>query len=263
MNGSKSLLPESKENLVDDNASPVLVDRQAIAAPNRDKLAQHNHGPSLIYLLVPAVFLLVTFLGGLRLGAADNAFIFLKPQLICLVLAAMTLVLFVRSGLIVIETWFGEHRTILDNAASAAVLSTVFAGSVQLFNSLLPEAGIPFWVVGFCFLWTIWNNLFSGFDPRKLIKSLVALFALAFAVKYLLLANLTAAPSGGWLQSIIANPGQELITWLLDLPRYAVGTGYIQFFTLGLYLLGLLLIPRTVSPDRFVITEKPANARAL
>jgi len=252
---------EARE-ILNEDASAVLTDRKEIAPSNRSKSVHRGSGTTLIYLIVPAIFLLVTFLGGLRLGAVDNAFIFLKPQLICLVLAALTLVLFVRSGLIVIGSWFGEHRTVLDNAASAAVLSTLFTGSVQLFNSLLPEAGLPFWVVGFCFFWTIWNNLFADFDPRKLIKSLVALFGLAFAVKYLLFANLTAAPSTGWLQSIIANPGQELITWLLDLPRYAAGTGYIQFFTLGLYLLGLLLIPRTISTDRIVITEKSANARA-
>jgi hypothetical protein len=70
------------------------------------------------------------------------------------------------------------------------------------------------------------------------------LFGLAFVVKYLLLANLAAPAGDGWLQSVWQNPAKEAFTWLLDLPRYAKGTGYIQFFTVALYLLGLFLTPQ-------------------
>ena len=72
---------------------------------------------------------------------------------------------------------------------------------------------------------------------------MVALFGLAFVVKYLVLANLTAPTSGSWLQRIYENPGKEAFTWMLDLPRYSAGTGYIQFFTIALYLIGLFLTP--------------------
>lgn len=200
----------------------------------------------LPYIILPAIFLAATLLGGLRLGAVDNAFIFLKPALVCLVFAALTLVLFIRSGLISINGWLSENQTALQNAANVTVLLTLFAATVQLYNSLLPEQGLPFWIVGFCFFWTIWNNLFAEFDAKRLLRSLIALFGLAFVVKYLVLANLTAAPTNNWLQRIIENPGKEAFTWLLDLPRYATGTGYIQFFTLALYLIGLFLIPRKI-----------------
>ena len=70
-----------------------------------------------------------------------------------------------------------------------------------------------------------------------------ALFGLAFVVKYLVLANLMAPSSDGWFQRLIENPGKEAFTWLLDLPRYSAGTGYIQFFTISLYLIGLFLTP--------------------
>ena len=199
----------------------------------------------LTYLFLPLIFIAVTLLGGMRLGAADNAFIFLKPALVCLVFAVLTLGLFVRSRLIAIEGWFSDEFSTLQNVANAAVLLTVFTATVQLFNGLLPEQGLPFWVVGFCFFWTIWNNLFAEFDTKKLLRSLVALFGLAFVIKYLVLANLTAPASGGWLQRVFENPGKEAFTWLLDLPRYAAGTGYIQFFTIALYLLGLFLTPST------------------
>jgi hypothetical protein len=187
----------------------------------------------------------VALLGGLRLGSADNAFIFLKPALVCLVFAALTVVLFFRSGLISVEGWLSETLPNTQNAANAFVLLSLFTATVQLFNALLPEQGLPFWVVAFCFFWTIWNNLFADFELKRLLKSLIALFGLAFVVKYLVLANLTATGDTNWLQRIFENPAKEAFTWLLDLPRYGTGTGYIQFFTVALYMIGLLLTPRS------------------
>ncbi|MFZ1700287.1 MAG: hypothetical protein WBO10_11070 [Pyrinomonadaceae bacterium] len=203
-----------------------------------------NHQHFVVYLLVPVIFLVVTLLGGLRLASADNAFIFLKPALICPVFGAVSMILFARAGLISVEGWFSENFSALKNIANTAVLLTLFAATVQIYNGLLPEQGLPFWLIGFCFFWTLWNNLFAEFDPKRLLRSLTALFGLAFATKYLLLANLSAAPSGNWLQRIIENPGKEAFTWLLDLPQYSSGTGYIQFFTLVLYLLGLFILPQ-------------------
>lgn len=199
----------------------------------------------LTYIILPIVFLAVTLLGGMRLGSADNAFIFLKPALICLVFASVLMILLLRSGLIEIGGWFNEEFSTLKNAANGAVLLTLFTASTQMFNSLLPERGVPFWVVGFCFTWTLWNNLFAGFDTKRLLRSLGALFALAFVAKYLILANLTAPDSSGWLQRIFDNPAKEAFTWLLDLPRYSAGTGYLQFFAAAFYLIGLFLTPPT------------------
>lgn len=199
----------------------------------------------LNYIVMPAIFLTATLLGGLRVGAADNAFIFLKPPLVCLVFASVLLILFFRSGLMVLNGWFSERFTTLQNVANAALLLTIFTASAQLFNSLLPEKGLPFWVVGFCFFWTLWNNLFADFDTKKLLRSLGALFGMAFVIKYLVLANLTSTGDASLLQRIFDNPAKEAFTWLLDLPRYAAGTGYIHFFTLALYLIGLFLTPRS------------------
>ncbi len=206
---------------------------------------QSGRSPTLIYVILPLVFITVTLIGGLRLDAMDNAFIFLKPSLICLVFASVLLILFFRSGLMSPDGWFSESFTTLQNIANGAVLLTIFAASTQLFNSLLPEKGLPLWVVGFCFFWTLWNNLFADFDTKKLLRSLGALFGLAFVVKYLVLANLTATGDASLLQRIFADPAKEAFTWLLDLPRYSAGTGYIQFFTLALYLIGLFLTPRS------------------
>lgn len=194
------------------------------------------------YIFLPFLFLTVALLGGLRLNAADDAFVFLRPALICLVFATILLVLFFRARLIHLDGWFSEDYTTLKNVAHATVLLTLFAASAQIFNSLLPERGLPFWIVAFCFFWTLWNNLFADFDVKKLLQSLGGLFGLAFVVKYLVLANLAAPTNANWWQRIIENPAQETFSWLLDLPRFAAGTGYIQFFAVIFYLLGLFLL---------------------
>jgi hypothetical protein len=227
-----------------DDLEPVIERDRSLAKHQRSQV-QDQRSATLTYLVLPAIFLTVTLLGGLRLAAADNAFIFLKPALVCLVFAALAIVLYFRSGVVVVEGWFSHDLSGLKNTANACVLLTLFLATVQTFNSLLPEQGLPFWVVGFCFLWTLWNNLFAEFDTKRLLKSLFALFGMAFVVKYLLLANLTAPESGSWLRRVVENPGKEAFTWLLDLPRYAGGTGYIQFVTLALYMIGLYLTPRS------------------
>ena len=236
---------ETQEIETTDPAQTKSLETNAVAiAPAKRK--PEPRPTSTVYLLLPVIFLAVTLLGGLRLGAADEAFIFLKPALICLVFAAVTLVLFVRSGMIAVDGWLSSENSGLRNAANAAVLLTLFSALVQLYNSLLPEQGLPFWIVGFCFFWTLWNNLFVEFDPKRLIRSMAALFAMAFAVRWLFLANITPVPVDSWFQRLLQNPAQEALTWLLDIPRYSVGTGYVQFFTLVLFLLGLFLLPRSL-----------------
>lgn len=201
------------------------------------------------YLWLPVIFLVVTLLGGLRFSGVDNVFIFNAPALTSLVFAALTLILYFRAGMIELGGWIDQRRTFLQNAAGAAILLTLYAATVQLYNSVVPETGLTFWVVGFCFLWTLWNNLFAELPAAKLLRSVLAMFALAFAVKYLLLASLTAAPDESWWRRLFENPGKEAFTWLLDLPKYGAATGYVQFATLCLYMIGLYLTPSRTSVD--------------
>lgn len=238
---------------VDAEFIDIETDSEITAAPVREISTSNERTPEteaairrayITYILIPLVFMAVTILGGLRLNGLDNSFIFLKPALFCLIFAAILMVLFFRSGLLDVTGWFSEDLAIRHNVANGAVIASLFAASVQVFNSLIPEQGLPFWVVAFCFFWTLLSYLFADIEPAKLLRSLGALLGFAFFAKYLLLANLTAPAGESWLRSIIENPGREAFTWALDLPRFAAGTGYIQFFTVILYLFGLYLLPR-------------------
>jgi hypothetical protein len=234
---------ELVENAQPDKEKLSKVEERKIKPVTREKA----HGSQIItlnYIVLPLIFLTITLLGGLRLSVETNAFVFLKPALICLVFAAVLLVLFFRAGLLRLDGWFSENFTTLKNISNAFVLFTLFTASVQIFNALLPEQGLPFWIMGLLFLWTLWNNLFSVFTAKRLLQSLGSMFGLAFVLKYLVLANLTAPQTGeSWLRAIIENPTKEAFTYLLDLPKYSAGTGYVQFFTAVFYLLGLFLLP--------------------
>ena len=241
---------KSDEMIIDaEDVSPQpasVKESDLIIRPDGDLVAPAHHERNVLYLrhlFLPFIFLTVTLLGGLRISGIDDVFIFHRPALICLIFASILLVLFARSRVIELDGWFSEAFPTLKNVANGFVIATLFAASTQVFNSLLPEQGLPFWIVAFCFFWTLWNNLFADFDTRKLFRSLGGLFGLAFVAKYLVLANLTAPAGRSWFEALTENPGQEAITRLLDLPRYSAATGYIQFFAVALFLLGLYLFP--------------------
>ncbi len=208
----------------------------------KTKNENQNQKSYLRYVFLPLIFLTVALLGGLRISATNDTFVFLKPPLVCLIFATILLLLFFRANLIKLNGWFSEKFSGLKNVANATILVSLFAASTQVFNALLPERGLPFWTFAFCFFWTLWNNLFAEFDTKRLLQSLGGLFGLAFVVKYLILAGLTAPANINWIQGIFENPAQEAFTWLLDLPKFASATGYIQFFTLVFYLIGLFLL---------------------
>ncbi|MEO6588057.1 MAG: hypothetical protein ABIP06_01905 [Pyrinomonadaceae bacterium] len=238
---------ENEIELFDDEQTKISTNRKQIQkSKNRSqkpKAQIPNSKSQIQYIFVPIIFLTVALLGGLRLQLPHSDFLFLKPALICLIFAVLMLVLFVRAGLIKIDGWFSEEFSMLENLANGGVLIALFAATVQIFNSLLPETGLPFWIISFCFFWTLTMNLFAEFDTRKLIKSLGALFGIAFLTKYLILSYLTAPVSENFWKGILENPTQEFFTYLLDLPRFSAGTGYIQFFAVIFYLAGLFLLP--------------------
>src|SRR6266576_4112021 len=153
------------------------------------------------FIVLPLLFLTVALLGGLRINTQDHAFIFIAPPLITLVLAVLLMLLFVRGGLIELQTWVSGNYSLLTNIGHSWMLLTLFFASAQAFNSALPERGLLHWLFSFFFLWTLWNNQFSSFDSRSLLRRLVALFGTAFVLKHILLASLYS-PEGGWLKRL-------------------------------------------------------------
>lgn len=211
-----------------------------------DKIFSRNRA-LVRFIALPMIFLTVALLGGLRVSAEDRVFVFIAPPLITLVLATLLMSLFARGGLIDLKAWLSSSRPALENAAHALTLLALFFASAQAFNSVLPERGLLFWLFSFFFLWTLWNNQFASFDARRLLRSLAVLFGTAFVLKHMLLATLYA-PEGGWLKRLAGVLLEGVSLGTLDAQAFAPATGYISFFTLALYVAGLVLLPR--APER-------------
>jgi hypothetical protein len=213
------------------------------------------------FLLLPTIFLTVALLGGLRVGEPNHEFLFVAPPLITLILAVMLMMLFVRGHLIQLDHWLRADQSPLTNVSHALTLLTLFFAAAQAFNSVLPERGLLLWLFAFFFLWTLWNNLFSPFDSRQLLRSLSAMFGLAFVLKHILVAAL-AAPEGSWLQKLTGVLLEGVSLGTVNLQAYAPATGYISFFTLALFVLGLCLLPR---PRALVVRtiDSPVSHPAL
>jgi len=230
-----------------------MKESEAIAVPldepRKLPLGNPERNRALVnFLVLPAIFLTVVLLGGLRVNAADRAFIFIPPPLITLILAVLLTVLFMRGRLIQLEFWVSSANSPLTNLTHIWMLLTLFFASAQAFNSALPERGLLHWLFSFFFLWTLWNNQFSAFDARRLLRSLVALFGTAFVLKHVLLATVYA-PEGGWLNRVAGALLQGVSLGTLDAPAFAPATGYISFFTLALFISGLILVAFTTPSD--------------
>jgi hypothetical protein len=74
-----------------------------------------------------------------------------------------------------------------------------------------------------------------------LLRSLAVLFGTAFVLKHLLLASLYS-PDGGWLKRVTGALVSGVTQGTLEAPTFAPATGYISFFTLGLYIVGLIIV---------------------
>jgi hypothetical protein len=223
---------------------------------------QSRNRSLLHFILLPLLFLTVALLGGLRINAEDHVFIFVAPPLVTLVLAVLLMLLFVRGRLMQLNRWVAKDYPPLTNISHGWMLLTLFFASAQAFNSVLPERGLLHWLFSFFFLWTLWNNQFSSFDARHLLRSLAVLFGTAFVLKHMLLASLYSSDSG-WLKKVAGALLQGVSLGTLDAPAFAPATGYISFFTLTLYVAGLLLltfasndeIDKTVYTDQLTLRE--------
>jgi len=200
----------------------------------------------LHYIVLPTILLTVGLLGGLRIDGQTRQFVFIAPPLVTLVLAILLGSLFVRSGAIDLHRWLVIEQPMVTNISHLLTLIALFFASAQAFNSVMPESGLLHWMFSFFFMWTLWNNQFSTFDTRRLLRSIMVLFGTAFVIKHLLVAALYA-PEGGWLKAIASTLLKGVS---VDVPAFAASTGYISFFALLLYVAGLLLIaPVPVEPD--------------
>ncbi|HKB12544.1 MAG TPA: hypothetical protein VKD69_17905 [Vicinamibacterales bacterium] len=188
---------------------------------------------------LPLLFLTVTLLGGVRVA---GRVVFLRPPLSALILAVLLLAALVRSRAVVPHRLLHPGRTPLQNLSGATVLLTMFAAAIQAFNSVTPELGLPRLIVVVFLFVLLLNTLAASADRTHALRSVAVVLGSMFVVKYIVLATLSD-PGGGWLKRVLLAALEGVTLGTLTQEPFAPATGYVGFFTLALFLVGLALLP--------------------
>ena len=190
-------------------------------------------------LVLPVVFLSVTLLAGLQLGAPASM---AAPSPFSLVLATMLLAALVRSGALDPPRLLGASRSALANANGIVVLVTFFVAAAQVFSMLTPRSGLPLFFVDVFLLALLLNTLVALPDRVRLLRSLAVILGSAFVVKFVLLVSLSG-PSGSRVS--------RLLVALFDAATFGTMTqepshpaaSYLAFVAAAMFLIGVAMLP--------------------
>jgi hypothetical protein len=191
-------------------------------------------------VVLPALFLSVALVAGIRPGADLTMPL---PSVFVLVLAVLLVAALVQSGAFEPGRVVNGHRTGLANANGVTVLATLFLAAAQVFAVLTPAAGLPRLMLSIYFLVLMLNTLASGPDRVHVLRSLAVTFGAAFLLKFVLLASLSDPADSGMgraLQRLVDSATLGVITQDREPPA----AGYLAFVAVGLFLVGVWLLPR-------------------
>jgi hypothetical protein len=189
-------------------------------------------------LVLPGMFLTVTLLGGLRVGADIR---FLPPPLISLVLGVLLVVALVRAGAVDPAELANHARKPLENLSGAVVALTLAAASVQVFNLLIPDRGLLHLMFGTFFFVQLLSTIAGTSDRRAVLRSLAVLLGSAFVLRYIVLESLYARNSGV-LTRVITALMEGVSLGAVQYEPTGPSTGYLAFLALVLYLTAVFLL---------------------
>jgi hypothetical protein len=190
---------------------------------------------------LPLVFLTVALLGGFR-SANGRGMWFLPPPLIALILAALLIGLLARTGTLAPDRLMRSDRSVPENLSGAIVAATLFAATAQVFNLITPETGLLHFIFTAFFLLLLWSTLAARPNRPRLLRSLAVLFGGAFVLKFIVLASMYD-PNGGVARRVLMTVLEGATLGGLQYEPPAAMTGYVAFFTLALYMVGVTLLP--------------------
>lgn len=190
-------------------------------------------------VVLPLVFLTVTFLAGLQIGPAVAL---VPPSLFSLVLATMLLAALVRAGALAPARLLHGSRPILANANGMVVLVTLFAAASQVLGMLTPRSGLPLFFVDVFLFVLLLNTLVAQPDRVRLLRSLAVILGSALVLKFVVLAALSG-PSGSRTARVLAALFDAATFGTITQEPQAPGAGYAAFFAVGLFLIGVSALP--------------------
>lgn len=193
-------------------------------------------------ITLPLIFLTVILTGGLRVVAATHQLRFLPPSLMALVLSLLLMGALVRCGALAPARLVDPARPALANASGMVVLITLFLATAQTFNMTTPDAGLLQFLFNVFYLFLLWNTMAARPDRRRLLSSLLVVFGGAFILRFVVLAALYD-PQGGLTKRVLTAMLEGVTLGSLAYEAPDTVTGYVAFFTVLLFLIGLALLP--------------------
>jgi hypothetical protein len=200
--------------------------------------------PAREAFFLPLLFLTVALFGGVRIF---DRVVLLPPTLFGLVLGLLLLGVIVKCGALAPERLMSSARPAIANLNGLAVLVTAFFACAQAFNLATPDAGLPHLLFSVYFLVLLINTLAASPDRVRVLRSLAVIFGSAFILKFIVLAALSD-PEGGRLRRVLLALLEGVTLGTLTQPLAHPATGYLAFFTLLMFLIGLALLPSEVAP---------------
>ena len=207
---------------------------------------------------LPAIFLTVVLGGAIDIGTptlgdaatsfggASPLLRFVPPPLFALVLGVMLMAALVQCRAVRPELLVSAKRSGLENLNGVIVLLTLFAASAQVIAVVLPASGIPAVLMGILLFALLAQALAIGADYRHMMRGLLVSLALAFTLKFIVLASLSA-PATSFVGRAVQLLFEGVTLGGVSQVPLSPAAGYVAFATLLLYLFGLVLLP-TGSP---------------
>lgn len=199
-------------------------------------------------VVLPAIFLTVALLGGLRL--TDHVR-FVPPSLTALVLALLLMGTLTRGRVILPQAFMHDRRTWIENTSGAVVLLTAFAASAQAINLVLPERGLLHAAFAIFFFCQIMTMNAAGASRPGLLRSLLVLLGSLFVLRYIVIEALYA-PGGGMLNRMLTTLMAGATLGGIEYQPNAPATGYVAFCALALYVSGVVLMRPDVRSSMLV-----------
>jgi hypothetical protein len=204
---------------------------------------------------LPLLFLTVALAGGLRVAAGTHQLLFVPPSLMALVLALLLMGALFRGGALVPDLLVDPARPALANVSGGIVLATLFAAAAQMFNLTTPGAGLLQFVFNAFYVLLLWNTIAARPDRRRLLSSLLVVFGGAFVLRYVVLAALYD-PQGGLTKRVLTAMLEGVTLGGITYDAPAPLTGYVAFFAVLLFMIGLALLPQPWETGRTAATQR-------
>jgi hypothetical protein len=189
-------------------------------------------------IVLPVLLLTVALIAGAEPGARIAL---VPPSLFSLVLATMLIAALIRGGALVPVRLLHGSRPMLANANGAIVLVALLAGSAQVLAVVTPHSGLPLFFVDVLLFVQLLNTLVTQPDRVRLLRSLAVTLGSALILKFVVLSALSG-PSTRTSRVLVALFDAATFGSITQAPQ-ASPAGYLAFFAIVLYLIGIALLP--------------------